>query len=1260
MSQDNRPSLPRFNYRIGTYGSIREFLFHQLDQTPALQSWTHRAPDDPAVALMEGASVLGDILTFYQETYANEAFLRTAQWRESIADLVRWLGYRLSPGVGGKAVFVFEIKKHEPVLIPARFPLKAALEHFDKPAEFETAGPVTAYPWLNRFNLYRPLEDRDITPATTEFYISAPEQLLFPVALKPGERLMIGESSANWPAQPMVLTHAEVVIVDAVRQLHGTQIIKIKGNLQRLSQVPQLAAYRIARTFHHFGHNGQEQIVDPSEPVTSTSTVTTGSHGSDTETSSTIPYLDVPSSRPIRVAAGMFSDPAISRSITLDEFPLDVELTDLPAKVPIIIQARFAHPFAGDASQMFDPPPELRTLVRTIKEVGTTTLSWGAITGTVSEITVAEAISDSIEADDPGAIAAASQAWHDAEAHVITAAGALAAARAAARTARVTADAAAAASARADADVIAKAAKAIAARADAATMAVAAQVAAAALKDNATDASTELARQSAVQALTLADDAKAKTATAAAAALLTQGFATSAAIAADSQLTATYIVSALHLWLDVPVDGLIVFGGLTAAAATTTKVSVDATTASIGIAKLAVDQTRDKVSEAKTRAEAAREDARLDADATLRSQAANETLRLANVAVGAAELAESDARIAATTALNTATSTATLAATAADRVKPAADALALAKKKAASKKVVKDTRMYVKDALFHEVTSPLVTLKRAKEETTAPLGRILNFEGTANQVMALKDRRIMIARTGVDAEILTVRSVPSVFDPATADYPRLYPIDLSADVPYGDFPNQNPLVAVFGNLADATEGKTLAEMSIGSGDANQIFQTFKLPKAPLTYHIVPDNTPSETPQVAIYVDGREWKQVDSFFGRGKDDPLYIVREDAAGTSWVQFGDGKTGSRLSAGVNNVSAVYRIGDGAYGPLKAETKVQASARLKNLGTIWMPADVTGGAPPESGENARTAAPGKVQSLGRLVSLRDFEAEAAAIPGVASAAASWQLSGDIPAVEMTVLMETGRGEELDKVEETLNIYNIQRGAGRDPVSVAEGKRLYVAATVEYALKPTFRQDTVEAEIRRALGVNYAGATREENQTGLFSLGRRRFGGPEYASSIAGRVQNVEGVLWARTAALTTLSDVDDPATIVPSSSVLDPVVACDSRHILSLYDTHLTLTPVDGDGSLRMATNTRVELYRRLPEIYRIKDEDLPKLYLQDGQPVPAYQLKKYLEPAEDMFSAIHENIESLYHDLFIEYLRRVGDSLHRRSVRHDPSVW
>ncbi|NJS42038.1 hypothetical protein HC766_07285 [Candidatus Gracilibacteria bacterium] len=50
---------------------------------------------------------------------------------------------------------------------------------------------------------------------------------------------------------------------------------------------------------------------------------------------------------------------------------------------------------------------------------------------------------------------------------------------------------------------------------------------------------------------------------------------------------------------------------------------------------------------------------------------------------------------------------------------------------------------------------------------------------------------------------------------------------------------------------------------------------------------------------------------------------------------------------------------------------------------------------------------------------------------------------------------------------------------------------------------------------------------------------------------------------------------------------------------------------------------------LYDRLPEIYRVKDEEQ----------TPPGQLENYLAIADFIFDAIHENIESLYHDLFIE---------------------
>ncbi|MCP4401358.1 MAG: hypothetical protein GY801_29170 [bacterium] len=76
------------------------------------------------------------------------------------------------------------------------------------------------------------------------------------------------------------------------------------------------------------------------------------------------------------------------------------------------------------------------------------------------------------------------------------------------------------------------------------------------------------------------------------------------------------------------------------------------------------------------------------------------------------------------------------------------------------------------------------------------------------------------------------------------------------------------------------------------------------------------------------------------------------------------------------------------------------------------------------------------------------------------------------------------------------------------------------------------------------------------------------------------------------------------------------------------------------------------RVPLYERLPEIYRIKDEEQQ----------PSGQLRSYLALVEEAFGAIHANIESLYHDLFIEtcedwVIPYIGDLLGTSHLKGEP---
>jgi len=73
---------------------------------------------------------------------------------------------------------------------------------------------------------------------------------------------------------------------------------------------------------------------------------------------------------------------------------------------------------------------------------------------------------------------------------------------------------------------------------------------------------------------------------------------------------------------------------------------------------------------------------------------------------------------------------------------------------------------------------------------------------------------------------------------------------------------------------------------------------------------------------------------------------------------------------------------------------------------------------------------------------------------------------------------------------------------------------------------------------------------------------------------------------------------------------------------------------------------------LYDRLPEIYRVKDEEQ----------TPPGQLKNYLAIADFIFDAIQENIESLYDDLFIEtcedwVIPYIGDLLGTSPLKGDP---
>ena len=116
----NDPGLSALSWRVDTHPGFYQRMLSSLPLwrppgTPTnaprpLAALLTRDPQDPAVALVDAAACVSDVLTFYQERIANEGFLRTATERRSVLELARAVGYELRPGVAASVHLVFTVE----------------------------------------------------------------------------------------------------------------------------------------------------------------------------------------------------------------------------------------------------------------------------------------------------------------------------------------------------------------------------------------------------------------------------------------------------------------------------------------------------------------------------------------------------------------------------------------------------------------------------------------------------------------------------------------------------------------------------------------------------------------------------------------------------------------------------------------------------------------------------------------------------------------------------------------------------------------------------------------------------------------------------------------------------------------------------------------------------------------------------------------------------------------------------------------------
>lgn len=208
---------------------------------------------------------------------------------------------------------------------------------------------------------------------------------------------------------------------------------------------------------------------------------------------------------------------------------------------------------------------------------------------------------------------------------------------------------------------------------------------------------------------------------------------------------------------------------------------------------------------------------------------------------------------------------------------------------------------------------------------------------------------------------------------------------LASDVTWT--PPLSASITLYGNALTVTRGETVRTETIGSGNSALPFQTFKLAKKPLTYLAGTGGTLTST--LDIHVDGIRWNEVPSFYGATEHDRVFIVRADDDERTQITFGGG---ARLPTG-SRVVADYRFGAGVASP-PAGTVTQISRPIKGLKSVNNPLAAYGGADREGPAELLAYAPRSALLLGRAISLVDFEAAAAGVPGVRAVAAEWRFS--------------------------------------------------------------------------------------------------------------------------------------------------------------------------------------------------------------------------------------------------------------------------
>jgi uncharacterized phage protein gp47/JayE len=108
------------------------------------RQWHEGIDGDYQTMFVELWAYLADILTFYQERIANEAFITTATQLDSLLRLVTLINYRASPGSAASGLVAFTVAKGSSLIVPAGSRVGSRAQSSRPATVFETSTALAA------------------------------------------------------------------------------------------------------------------------------------------------------------------------------------------------------------------------------------------------------------------------------------------------------------------------------------------------------------------------------------------------------------------------------------------------------------------------------------------------------------------------------------------------------------------------------------------------------------------------------------------------------------------------------------------------------------------------------------------------------------------------------------------------------------------------------------------------------------------------------------------------------------------------------------------------------------------------------------------------------------------------------------------------------------------------------------------------------------------------------------------------------------